>query len=39
MKSQYPCPKVKIGLDEKLTKTNTKSKFNYYDYITMKILK
>ena len=39
MKSQYPWPNAKIGSDEKLTKTNTKSKFNYYDYITMKILK
>ena len=39
MKSQYPWPNAKIGSDEKLTKTNTKSKFNYYDYITMKTLK
>ena len=39
MKSQSPMTQYKMWSDEKPIKTNTKSKFNYYDYITMKISK
>ena len=39
MKSQSPMTQYNMWLDEKLIKTNTKSKFNYYAYITMKISK